>query len=452
MTTLSGLTNTFQALPNPRGGAVRIAEMALTDAQHAFLREGDTLSVLRRAIGALHAAGWLPAQRFAETLVLVSPLGGLSEKTRNQFAEALRDFGFAVERRNLRELACSTLLFEHYRGLHALMAAHTRAAPVSFDDLALAGRAIPPATLRSVSPERLGRVRAHYERALLVLLRSKVDEERGQAETMSILDACLADLAGPDPYDFWRLAGAVVQALRLQPDADNAADARRLYARFNLILADQARGLTHAPKSLVRAALALLWRDYALYGASAEDSAQVDVLRDYGLTVHWHVAATQASEEAWERSAEQARDGSTRDLGVLRVNAAAYEDFLTSAEPAIGALIEQGAAARETERIDVPAALKAADAAYRLGSAACALGLGHVALLADTLGLAWRRIAYEAQMLPDSQPLDATIPERAAQALGAMLHQAAAGIAPSEGGASVAALTAMIERGLAAIR
>jgi hypothetical protein len=55
-------------------------------------------------------------------------------------------------------------------------------------------------------------------------------------------------------------------------------------------------------------------------------------------------------------------------------------------------------------------------------------------------------------MMPDGQPLDATIPERAAQALGAMLHQAAAGIAPSEGGSSVAALTAMIERGLAVVR
>jgi hypothetical protein len=38
------------------------------------------------------------------------------------------------------------------------------------------------------------------------------------------------------------------------------------------------------------------------------------------------------------------------------------------------------------------------------------------------------------------------VPERAAQTLGAMLHQAAAGIAPSEAGASVAALTVMIER------
>ena len=448
MTTQSGLINTFQALPNPRGGAVRIAEMALTDAQHAFMRDGDTVGVLRRAIGALQSAGWLPAQRFTETLVLVSPLAGLNEKNRNQFAEALRDFSFAVERRNLRELACSTLLFDHYRGLHALMAAHTRAAAVSFDDLALAGRAIPPATLRPVSSERLTRVRAHYERALLMLLRSKAGEGKGQTEIMSILDACLADLAGPDPYDFWRLAGSVVEALRLQPDPDTAADARRLYARFNLILADQAHGLSHAPKSLVRAALALVWRDYALYGASAEDSVQVDVLRDYGLTVDWHVAGSQASEDAWEKNAEQARDASTRDLGVLRVNAVAYEDFLTSAEPAIGALIEHGISAHEAGRIDVGAAIKAADAAYRLGAAACALGLGHVALLADTLGLAWRRIAYEAQMMPDGQPLDAAIPKRAAQALGAMLHQAAAGIAPSEGGAPVGALTALIERGM----
>jgi hypothetical protein len=452
MTTQSGLSNTFQALPNPRGGAVRIAEMALTDALHAFMRDGDTLGVLRRGIGALQSAGWLPAQRFAETLVLVSPLAGLSDKNRNQFAEALRDFSAAVERRNLRELACSTLLFEHYRGLHALMAAHTRAAPVSFDDLALAGRAIAPATLRSISSERLARVRAHYERALLILLRSKAGELKGEAEIVSILDACLADLAGPDPYDFWRLASGVIEALRLQPDPDTAADARRLYARFNLVLADQAHGLSHAPKSLVRAALALLWRDYALYGASAEDSDQVDVLRDYGLTVDWHIAASQASEDAWERNAEQARDASTRDLGVLRVNAVAYEDFLTGAEPAIGALIEHGMSAREAGRIDVPAALKAADAAYRLGAAACALGLGHVALLADTLGLAWRRIAYEAQTTPEGSPLDASITEKAAQALGAMLHQAAAGIAPSEGGASVAALTAMIERGMAVAR
>jgi hypothetical protein len=450
MTNRSGFTRSFEALPNPRGGAVRIAEMALTDAQHSFVRDGDTPGVLRRATNAFQQAGWMPAQRFGETLALVAPLAGLSDRSRNQFAEAMRDFSLAVERRNLRELACSTLLFDHYRAMHALIAAHTRAAPVAFDDLALVGRAIVPATLRSLSPGRLARVRAHYESALLALLRSKDGVGREGPETLSILDACLADLAGPDPYDFWRLAGAAVWALRAQPE--NAADARRLYARFNLVLADQAHGLSYAPKSLVRVVLALLWRDYALYGAAAEDSAHVDVLRDYGLTVSWHVAATQASEEAWERGAEASREAGTRDLGVLRVNATAYEDFLQDAEPAIGTLNTQGMVARETGGIDVAAALKEADAAYRLGASACALGLGHVALLADTLGLAWRRIAYEAQLSAQSPLLDAAIPERAAQALGAMLHQAAAGIAPSEGGASVAALTAMIERGTAAAR
>lgn len=88
--------------------------MALTDALHAFMRDGDTLGVLRRGIGALHSAGWLPAQRFGETLVLVSPLAALSDKNRNQFAEALRDFSAAVERRNLRKWpvprCCSSII------------------------------------------------------------------------------------------------------------------------------------------------------------------------------------------------------------------------------------------------------------------------------------------------------------------------------------------------------
>jgi hypothetical protein len=92
--------------------------------------------------------------------------------------------------------------------------------------------------------------------------------------------------------------------------------------------------------------------------------------------------------------------------------------------------------------------LHAADAAYRLGAAACSLGLGHVALLADTLGLAWRRIAYEFQ----THTLDAAIPERAAETLRSMLHQAAAGMAPSESGRSVRSLTAMIERPTALAR
>ncbi|SAL59187.1 hypothetical protein [Caballeronia humi] len=445
---LPDLSAAFEALPNPRGGSVRSAEMALTDALHAFQRQGDSAAALRRAINALHAAGWLPAQRFAETLALVAPLGDETDVARARIAETLRVFGAAVERRNLRELACSTVLFDHYRALHALLAAHTRVTPVSFDDLALAGRAIPPATLRAIAPERLARVRAHYEESLLALLRAP---SNNGADAFSRLDACLSDLTGPDPYDFWRLASAAVRALRERskgtPADAPAADARRLYARFNLVLADQAHASSYAPKSLVRATLALLWRDFALFGAAPEDAAQVDVLRDYGLTVAWHVAATPASETVWEQGAAEAgeaatRDAVTRDLGVLRVNAAAYEDFLQSAEVSIDGLVERGEAARESGSADTDAALHAADASYRLGAAACSLGLGHVALLADTLGLAWRRIAYEFQ----THTLDTAIPGRAAETLRSMLHQAAAGIAPAEGRGSVLSLIAMIER------
>ncbi len=442
---------------------MRLAEMALADALHAFQRQGETAPALRRAIAALNSAGWLPAQRFAEALALVAPLGDESEGTRQRIENALSVFGAAVERHNLRELSCSTELFDHYRGLHALLAAHTRIAPVSYDDLALAGRAIAPATLRGIAPDRLARVRAHYEQTLLGLLRAPANQTQAEAdETFARLDACLADLAGPDPYDFWRLASSTVRALRSRgsPAVSGHADAKRLYARFNLVLADQAHASSFAPRSLVRATLALLWRDFALYGATPEDAGHVDVLRDYGLTVTWHVAATPASEAAWEQSAAQAseegtRDALTRDLGVLRVNAAAYEDFLQSAEAAIEGLVERGSQASEAGAVDAATALHAANASHRLGAAACALGLGHVALLADTLGLAWRRIAHQgdgAAEQDDAAALDVSIPERAAQTLRSMLHQAAAGIAPSEGRASIVALTAMIERPAAIVR
>ncbi|SAL74924.1 hypothetical protein AWB71_04932 [Caballeronia peredens] len=467
MTSRPDLHVPLEALPNPRGGSVRLAEMALTDALHAFHRQGETGAALKRAIAALHSAGWLPAQRFAEALALVAPLGDESEGNRARIADAIAVFGAAVERHNLRELSCSTVLFDHYRGLHALLAAHTRVAPVSYDDLALAGRAIAPATLRGVAPERLARVRARYEETLLRLLRGPAGES---ADACERLDACLAELRGPDPYDFWRLASSAVRSLRERAQRDETrpddigfnagydADAKRLYARFNLVLADQAHALSYAPRSLVRATLALLWRDFALYGAAPEDAEHVDVLRDYGLTVAWHVAASPASEAAWEEGAAQAseetsRDAGTRDLGVLRVNAAAYEDFLQSAETSIDALVERGTQASETGTVDEAAALAAANASHRLGAAACALGLGHVASLADTLGLAWRRVAHHGEARDDgaegaTRGLDATVPERAAQMLRSMLHQAAAGIAPSEGRGSIVALTAMIERPL----
>jgi len=458
MTSRPDLPVPYEALPNPRGGSVRLAEMALTDALHAFQRQGETGAALKRAIAALHSAGWLPAQRFAEALTLVAPLGEESEGSHARIADAIAVFRGAVERRNLRELSCSTALFDHYRGLHALLASHTRIAPVSYDDLALAGRAIAPATLRGIAPERLAHTRARYEETLLKLLRGPAE---GSADTFARLDACLDELRGPDPYDFWRLASSAVVALRERAqrtggELDYIADVKRLYARFNLVLADQAHALSYAPRSLVRATLALLWRDFALYGARPEDADHVEVLRDYGLTVAWHVAATPESEAAWEESAAQAgeeasRDAATRDLGVLRVNASAYEDFLHSAETSIDALVERGTQANETGMVDEAAALSAADASHRLGAAACALGLGHVALLADTLGLAWRRVAHHGETHADgaegaTRGIDATVPERAAQMLRSMLHQAAAGIAPSEGRGSIVALTAMIEK------
>ncbi len=156
----------------------------------------------------------------------------------------------------------------------------------------------------------------------------------------------------------------------------------------------------------MRATLALLWRDYALFGAAAEDADQVEVLHDYGLTVDWHVAGTQASEMLWEAGALQAqaisatRSSLTRELGVLTVNANAYEDFLQTADAAISALTEHARAADQPEKADPSEALQAGDAAYRLGAAACALGLGHVALLADALGLAWRRRAHAGVSTP----------------------------------------------------
>ena len=42
MTSRPDLPVPFEALPNPRGGSVRLAEMALTDALHAFQRQGET--------------------------------------------------------------------------------------------------------------------------------------------------------------------------------------------------------------------------------------------------------------------------------------------------------------------------------------------------------------------------------------------------------------------------
>jgi hypothetical protein len=437
----------FDALPNPRGGSVRSAELALAEAQLALEQRGDAAAALLRAAQAFREAGWLGAQKLADALVLVSPLTAAEPPeepdARQLFTEALHDFRAATTRHNLRELSCSPILYGHYQALSALISQRTPGFTVTYEDFALAARPLPPVSFSAQPAERLAHLRARYERALLPVLRAHSSD--------GVVSAA----------DFWRLASACARSLRVSGHLVGDADARRFHARCNLALADHARGSTLASRSLVRATLALLWRDYALFGAAAEDAEHVELLHDYGLTVDWHVAATQESEALWEAGATEAQElgagglgvTRTRELGVLTVNAHAYEDFLQTADAAIAALAEHARGAGQLEKADPSEALQAGDAAYRLGAAACALGLGHVALLADALGLAWRRRAHAGVSTPGvrahvivSAP-DAQALEQGAEALRAMLHKIAAGGAPAAAGPALAALTRAIEQG-----
>lgn len=412
------------ALPNPRGGAVRAADAWLAAAADAFERRDDAAAPLSAAAAVLAEAGWLPAARFAGQLSAAVPLVAV-EPTSAGWRAALRDFRAAVGRHNLRELACSPVLFEHFRALRA-------SAPL--DALALVGRAVPPATLRALPDAFATRIRARYEQALLGVLRAG---HGAPDAALAELDAMLAALAGDDPYDFWRLAAACVRALR----ASGAPELKRFLARTNLLLGEHAQGRRSAPPELVRETVALLWRDFALFGAAAEDVALVDVLHDYGLTVDWHVAGTPASEALWEADAARAEHDAvaaapTRALGVVTVNAHAYEDFLQTADASMADLAADPAAA------DPGAAWHASGAAYRVGTAACALGLGHAALLADTLGLAWRRAAHGVPLADGG--LDAH--GHASDMLRAALLKIAAGVAPPDLTAASGALGAALGR------
>ncbi|CAB3765927.1 hypothetical protein B7G54_13980 [Burkholderia puraquae] len=420
------------ALPNPRGGAVRAADAWLAAAADAFERRDDAAAPVSAAAAVLAEAGWLPAARFAGQLSAAVPLVAV-EPTSAGWHAALRDFRAAVGRHNLRELACSPVLFEHFRALRAQSAADLRA-NVPFDALALVGRAVPPATLRALPDAFATRIRARYEQALLGVLRA----EQGVPDAaLGELDAMLAALAGNDPYDFWRLAAACVRALR----ASGAPELKRFLARTNLLLGEHAQGRRSAPPEFVRETVALLWRDFALFGAAAEDVALVDVLHDYGLTVDWHVAGTPASEALWEADAARAEHDAvaaapTRALGVVTVNAHAYEDFLQTADASMADLAADPAAA------DASAAWHASGAAFRVGTAACALGLGHAALLADTLGLAWRRAAHGVPLADGG--LDAH--GHASDMLRAALLKIAAGVAPPDLTAASGALGAALGR------
>ncbi|MFB5151004.1 hypothetical protein WJH60_15540 [Burkholderia orbicola] len=406
------------ALPNPRGGAVRAADAWLAAAADAFERRDDAAAPLAAAAAVLAEAGWLPAARFAGQLSATVPLLA-TEPTSAGWRAALRDFRAAVGRHNLRELACSPVLFQHFRALRAQSAADLRtSAPL--DALALVGRAVPPATLRALPDAFAIRIRARYEQALLGVLRA---EHGAPGAALDELDAMLAALTDDGPYDFWRLAAACVRALR----ASGAPELKRFLARTNLLLGEHAQGRRSAPPELVRETVALLWRDFALFGAAAEDVALVDVLHDYGLTVDWHVAGTPASEALWEADAARAEHEAvtaapTRALGVVTVNAHAYEDFLQTADASMADLAANPAAA------DPGAAWHASAAAYRVGTAACALGLGHAALLADTLGLAWRRAAHGVPLADGG--LDAH--RHASDMLRAALLKIAAGVAPPD--------------------
>lgn len=400
-----------------------------------------------RAAQALRQAGWLSAQRFVDALLLASPFAAGDFEA--QFGAALAGFQAALARRNLRELTCSPTLFAHYQTLNARVAQHTNGFVVAYDDFALAGRPMPAATMRSLSPASLVPVRARYESALLTVLRGAA----GMGDALDELDACMAELGGPDPYDVWRLAAGCARALRATGRAATGeAEAKRFYARCNLVLADQMRGLTFAPRSFVRAALALLWRDYALFGAAAEDAEQVELLNDYGLTVAWHVAGTQASEALWEAgaaAAEQAATGDAaivRDLGVLSVNVYAYEDFLQTADASMAALASRDGGPGGAVQAGPAAATQACEAAYRVGAAAWALGLGHVGMLSDALGLAWRRRAHTLESGVAGPGPVCTAIDQAAETLRAMLLRVAAGVAPPDSTLALSALTQAIER------
>lgn len=421
------------ALPNPRGGAVRAADAWLAAAAEAFERRDDAAAPLSAAAAVLAEAGWLSAARFAGQLAAAAPLAAAAGPASAAWRVALGDFRAAVGRHNLRELACSPVLLEHFRTLRAQSAADLHAS-VPPDVLALVGRAMPPATLRALPDAFASRARARYEQALLGVLRTPSGTPDAALDE---LDTTLTALADGAPYDYWRLAAACLRALR----ASAAPELKRFLARTNLLLGEQVQGRRHAPPELVRETVALLWRDFALFGAAAEDVALVDVLHDYGLTVDWHVAGTPASEALWEADAARAEHDAvatapTRMLGVVTVNAHAYEDFLQTADASMADLAVDPATA------DAGAAWRASAAAYRVGTAACALGLGHAALLADTLGLAWRRAAHGAP-LPDGGR-DAH--GRASDMLRAALLKIAAGVAPPDLTAASEALGAALGR------
>lgn len=213
---------------------------------------------------------------------------------------------------------------------------------------------------------------------------------------------------------------------------------------FNLVLADQApASTTYAPKSLVRAPLALVWRDFALYGAPPDDAERVEVLRDYGLTVAWHVAATPASEAAWEQGAVQASEDAAHGFRDARPRRAACQcGGIRGLSAKRGGVHRRtgGAARLAGERNGHRRCRRGAERGRRVASAWARRARSDWAMsLCSLIRSGWRggasRITARRSRMRsvdgDPRGLDATVPERAAQMLRSMLHQAVAGIAPS---------------------
>jgi len=467
-----------EVVPNPRGGTIPGAERALGVAIDAFDAGADAAGALVQAANALRAAGWTSALRYTEALLFAVPHAagelGQRDHSRDLFGTALRDFRAAVTRHNLWELACSDELFAHYEALRGLLAEESRRpGTITLDELALAGRPVPPATLYAdLSAAEVALWRVRYERALLSVLRAA--DQQSAAAALDTFDACFAALTGPDPYDTWRLAAGVLKVLRGSARACTP-EAKRLYARFNLLLGEQVRGSRVAPAATVRYAVALLWRGFALYGSSAEDREAVELLRDYGLSINWQSGQGGALRSLWDADAlarEPTSAGQTgqagmageaqapeyaqqpgvpiprqllRGIGALRVHVMVYEDFLQTADAAIAALTIHAETTSGPSKPDASEALQAGDAAYRLGATACAVGLGGVATLADALGLAWRRVAHATVGSATAVATNSRALEDGAEALRRMLHQVAAGVAPADPAASLADLVALIE-------
>jgi len=209
-----------------------------------------------------------------------------------------------------------------------------------------------------------------------------------------------------------------------------------------------------------------LWRGFALHGAAAGDADAIELLRDYGLSINWHSGPDGALNSLWDAEGAarsqsldplgltavppiepgvQPSRQSLRGIGALRVHVVVYEDFLQTADASISALSMYAAANPRPGKPDASAALQAGDAAYRLGAAACAVGLGGVATLADALGLAWRRVAHAAVGSATAVATNSRVLDNGAEALRRMLHQVAAGIAPADPAASLADLISLIE-------